>query len=118
LNSAKLRVRYKPEHAMPTLTAKQQYWSNHLQQADAFDGTIADYARHTEIPAKTLYQWRGILRQREAARIHKPVFAEVTPELATPALTCSLTLQLGQAQLQFHHLPDSAWLAQLIAAHE
>ncbi len=103
---------------MKTLTAKQQYWSNHLQQADAFDGSVADYCRHQGFPAKTLYQWRSILRQREAAPAQKAIFTEVVPETMMPAPAYSLTLQLGQAQLQFHYLPDSAWLAQLIAAHD
>jgi len=79
---------------MPTLTAKQQYWSNQLQQTDAFDGTIADYARHSGIPAKTLYQWCGILRQREVASADKAVFAEVVPEQAKPDPPHTLTLQL------------------------
>lgn len=104
---------------MPTLTTKQQYWSNQLQQADAFDGTIADYARHTEIPAKTLYQWRGILRQRSADRTSKPAFTEVVREATMKPVTgLGLSLQLGTAQLQFHSMPDPAWLAQLITAHD
>lgn len=65
---------------MPILTAKQQYWADHLQQADAFDGSVADYCRHHDLLAKTLYQWRGILRQREAAHTDKAVFTEVVSE--------------------------------------
>lgn len=103
---------------MPTLTAKQQYWANHLQKADAFDGTIADYARNQNLSAKALYQWRGILRQRQLVTLNKTVFAEVTPEPVTAVADHRLTLQLGQAQLQFSHLPDTAWLIQLIAAHD
>jgi transposase-like protein len=103
---------------MPPLTAKQQYWSDHLHKADAFDGSVADYARHHGLPAKTLYQWRGLLRQRQAVHASKVTFAEVVPESVTPVPAHSLTLQLGQAQLQFHSLPDTAWLAQLITAHD
>ena len=103
---------------MTALTAKQQYWADHLQKADAFDGSVADYCRHHGLPAKTLYQWRGILRQRKDATSSKPVFAEVMPESAMPELPHSLTLQLGQVQLQFHSLPDTAWLARLIATHD
>ena len=63
-----------------------------------------------------LYQWRGILRQRQTVSANTAVFTEVVSESAAPAH--SLTLQLGQAQLLFQHLPEAAWLAQLIAAHD
>jgi hypothetical protein len=28
-----------------TITERQQYWLGHLQAAEAFDGTLAEYAR-------------------------------------------------------------------------
>jgi transposase-like protein len=53
---------------MPTpLTNKQQYWSTQLEKAEAFDGSIADYARSQGVSKQTLYRWRHCLRQREVA---------------------------------------------------
>lgn len=99
-----------------TLTAKQQYWSQHLEQADHFDGSLADYARSQGLSAQHLYQWRNVLRKREITEVAtKTVFTEVTRSgCAGP----SLTLQLGTAQLVFDALPDVVWLRQLITAHE
>lgn len=98
------------------LTSKQQYWSQHLEQADHFDGSLADYARSQGLSAQHLYQWRNVLRKREITEVAtKTVFTEVTRSgFAGP----SLTLQLGSAQMAFGSLPDAAWLRQLIAAHE
>lgn len=102
---------------MPALTTKQQFWADHLQQADAFDGSIANYARNAGLSPKALYQWRTILKQRNATTSIDTVstFTEVVAPSASS--TCSLTLQLGKAQLQFESLPDEAWLARLITAH-
>ena len=95
-----------------TLTAKQQFWSRHLQQADAFDGSMADYARQQDLPVQSLYQWRNTLRKREITQVAtQSVFTEITQTtLAAP----SLTLYLGKAQLVFAGLPDPAWLSRVI----
>jgi hypothetical protein len=45
------------------LTNKQQYWSMQLQDAEAFDGGIAEYARSQGVSTQTLYRWRHCLRQ-------------------------------------------------------
>lgn len=100
---------------MPTLTAKQQYWAEHLQQADSFDGSLAEYARMQGVSAQHLYQWRNILRKREITQVaSETVFTEVTRSGFDGS---SLTLQLGNAQMTFQSLPDTQWLANLIAAH-
>lgn len=97
------------------LTATQQYWANHLQQADTFAGSAADYARSQGLSPKVLYQWRGLLRRRGVYEAARPAFAEVVT--AVTAHTSILTLTLGQAQLHFDTLPDETWLARLIRAH-
>jgi len=98
------------------LTAKQQLWSEHLQQAEQFEGSLAEYARSHNLLAQNLYQWRNVLRKKEmASPATKTVFAEVSPPTFSRP---SLTLQMGAAQLVFSTLPDSQWLAQLIAAHD
>lgn len=98
------------------LTAKQQLWSQHLEQADEFDGSLADYARSQGLSAQNLYQWRNVLRKREITQVAtKTVFTEVSQPVFTQP---SLTLQLGPAQMRFSALPDAQWLARLITAHE
>jgi hypothetical protein len=46
------------------ITERQQYWLDHIQAADAFDGSIADYARSEGLKPKELYSWKGILARR------------------------------------------------------
>lgn len=101
---------------MASLTIKQQHWSEQLQRAEAFGGTIADYARQQGIPAQDLYRWRNLLRKREITQSSsQTVFTEVTQSsFSGPCLT----LHLGKAQMVFQSLPQAQWLASLIAAHE
>ena len=101
---------------MAPRTAKQQYWLEQLQQADAFDGSIAEYARQQGISAQDLYRWRNLLRKRDINQASsKTVFTEVIqPSFSGPCLT----LHLGNAQMVFQSLPQAQWLASLIAAHE
>jgi hypothetical protein len=37
---------------------------DHIQTAEAFDGSIADYARSEGPKPKELYSWKGILARR------------------------------------------------------
>jgi hypothetical protein len=46
------------------ITERQQYWLDHIRAADAFDGSIADYARSEGLKPKELYAWKGILARR------------------------------------------------------
>ncbi len=46
------------------ITERQQHWLNHVQAAEAFDGSIADYARSEGLKPKELYSWKGILARR------------------------------------------------------
>lgn len=64
---------------MPTpLTNKQQYWSTQVQNAEAFDGSLADYARSQGVSKQTLYRWRHCLRQSEISQtITKRVLTKV-----------------------------------------
>jgi len=47
-----------------TITERQQHWLGHIRAADAFDGSIADYARSKALKPKELYSWKGILARR------------------------------------------------------
>ena len=60
------------------LTNKQQYWSMQLQNAEAFDGSFAEYARSQGVSTQTLYRWRHCLRQRDVLQTStKTVFTQV-----------------------------------------
>ncbi len=46
------------------ISERQQFWLDHIQSAEAFDGSVADYARAHELTPKELYQWKTILTRR------------------------------------------------------
>lgn len=99
---------------MSKLTAKQQYWSEQLSQADSFEGSLAQYAQTQNIPAQTLYRWRSYFRQFSIIEHNsKTTFTQV---VNTPAPDFCIKLKQGSLQLEFTRLPNPQWLADLISA--
>ena len=100
-----------------SLTTKQQYWSTHLQKAEAFDGSFADYARAQGLPEQALYRWRHQLKQLGVNQVEsKTVFTQVVSSAVHSGP--SLTLETNEVQLRFARLPDPHWLAQLLAMRQ
>ena len=96
------------------LTAKQQFWSNHLQNAEQSNGSIAEYARQNNIVPQRLYQWRNAFRKQTRTSISTETMftqAIVLPERRQT----QLTMNVGSTQLSFNELPDPEWLAALLA---
>lgn len=97
---------------MPKLTAKQKYWSEQLLKADAFEGSMSQYAQTQNIPAQSLYYWRSYLKHSSATKPKiKPAFTQV---VSAPAMDFCIRLQVGNIQLQFARLPDPQWLSAFI----
>ena len=98
------------------LTTKQQYWTDHLERAESFDGSLADYARAEGLAVQSLYRWRHSLNRftDESISQEKTTFTQVISTALSQPM--SLTLVIGHTQLRFNRLPDAAWLAQLISA--
>ncbi|KUJ78769.1 hypothetical protein AWR36_015840 [Microbulbifer flavimaris] len=87
-----------------TITERQQHWLDHIRAADAFDGSIADYARSEGLKPKELYSWKGILARRgllgaEAAAESKTGFVRVIAP--SRPLAMSLVLPNG-VRLEWH----------------
>lgn len=101
---------------MSKLTAKQQYWSEQLRQADAFDGSLVQYAQTQNLPVQTLYRWRHYFRPSSRTELNaKPLFTQV---VHSPVADACIKLQKGNTQLQFTRLPDPQWLAAFITASD
>jgi len=101
---------------MPKLTEKQQYWSEQLLRADAFDGSLAAYAKTQSISAQTLYRWRSYFRHPTTTTSEaKTIFTQVV-NASIPDACIKLTL--GNIQLHFTRLPDPQWLAELISVSD
>ncbi|MFT6876231.1 MAG: transposase-like protein [Granulosicoccus sp.] len=95
-----------------TLTAKQQYWSEHLAYAERSGQSLSKYAKVQNISAQTLYQWRSSLKRATTRTVHEEVcFAEVlTPNLSAHALS----LHYCDTSLQLSVLPEADWIARLV----
>ncbi|RLA51017.1 MAG: hypothetical protein DRR42_11555 [Gammaproteobacteria bacterium] len=99
---------------MSKVTVKQQYWSEHLLQADAFDGSFAQYAQTHNIPVQTLYRWRHYFKGSPVTEPKtKPLFTQL---VTSPVGDVCITLRMGNVQFQFNRLPDPQWLAEFITA--
>jgi hypothetical protein len=99
---------------MRKLTAKQKYWSEQLLKADAFEGSLTQYAQIQNIPVQTLYYWRSYFKRSSASEPKTtPAFTQV---VSAPAMDFCIRLQLGNIQLHFARLPDPRWLSEFITA--
>lgn len=97
------------------LTAKQQQWIAHLEQAQQLGLSLQEYARRIGIKASSLYAARKQLSKARSQTATAPVsFAEVRTTGAGPAETCVLHLAPG-IRLQLSVLPSPQWLAAVCA---
>ncbi len=58
-------------------TERQQHWLDHVKAADAFNGTLVEYAEVEGLKVKDLYQWKTILTKR--GFLAKPVSSAFVP---------------------------------------
>lgn len=81
-----------------TLTEKQQYWLDHIQQAKTQKQSLSDYARQHTLNLKALYnyQWlfrkKGVLGHTSQSSNFVKVTGKITP---TPILTMTLLFPNG-----------------------
>lgn len=56
------------------ITERQRYWLDHILAAEAFNGTLVEYARVECLKVKDLYQWKTLLARRGviAGKADKP----------------------------------------------
>jgi hypothetical protein len=81
---------------MKTLTEKQVFWKRHLEAAESFDGTLADYARAHDLSTKKLYGYKTRIRQREAAATETSSgFARVMSQTVASLSPVTVTLPNG-----------------------
>lgn len=84
-----------------TMTERQQYWLDQIRAADAFEGSVADYARGEGLTPKELYQWKTILTRRGLLP-GKKICSDFVPVATTlvPSSVVSLVLPNG-VRLEF-----------------
>jgi len=102
---------------MSKITAKQQYWSEHLLQASTFEGTVSEYAQANNIPVQTLYRWRHYFKRTAGAEVKaKPVFTQLVRAPVINVSDYCISLQQGNTKIRFAQWPDPQWLVDFIAA--
>lgn len=63
-----------------SLTAKQQYWSDHIHSAQSKGLSLADYALEYKIPLASLYKWRWYLSKKNCLnQSSTSAFVKVVP---------------------------------------
>lgn len=97
------------------LTAKQQYWSEHILCAERSGQSLAEYAKAQNIPVQKLYQWRSSLKKMSTTRtIQEEV--QFTELVTSNFVAAPVSLQHQDTHLTFGSLPDADWLAHLLKA--
>ena len=79
---------------MRTLTEKQACWKAHLEAAESYEGSLADYARAHDLSTKTLYGYKTRFRKRETAAGISG-FVKVIAPAATPSSPVTVSLPNG-----------------------
>ena len=51
------------------LTEKQRFWKAHIESAEEFEGTQADYARQHQLDIKKFYFFKASLRDKGALSV-------------------------------------------------
>ena len=74
------------------LTKKQQFWKQHLDELESFDGSAADYARLHGLEVKKLYVYKTAIRERLAMQATSG-FVRVTTS-TTASISSGVTVWL------------------------
>ena len=77
------------------LTEKQAYWKRHLEAAQTFDGSLADYARAHDVSRKKLYVYKTQLRKLEEASQVSTGFVKVTSPTSKVSSPVTVSLPNG-----------------------
>ena len=102
----------------PPITKRQRQWLDHINAADASDGSLIAYAAAHKLKVKDLYQWKTVLGRRGLlpGKPAKSSFVPVTiPSVAPPCTSCNITLPNG-VRLQFTGDLNSMSLREIMTA--
>jgi len=80
---------------MKALTEKQAFWKGHLEAAQSFEGSLADYARAHELSAKKLYSYKTRILRREATAEASTGFVKVMSQAVASLSPVTVTLPNG-----------------------
>jgi len=100
---------------MEPFTEKQHFWQQHALQAQAHNGSLADYAKQHQLKVHTLYYWVGLFKRADQPKklaIEPVSFTAVRVSSPAPAAHYQLHLS-SRLTLQCSALPNPQWLAEL-----
>lgn len=80
---------------MAGLTEKQAFWKRHLEAAESYEGSLADYARAHDLSSKKLYGYKTRIRKREAAVESSTGFVKVMSQAVASLAPVTVTLPNG-----------------------
>ncbi len=80
---------------MKALTEKQAYWKAHLEAAESYEGSLADYARAHDLSTKKLYGYKTRIPKHEAAAETSPGFVKVMSQAVASLSPVTVTLPNG-----------------------
>lgn len=93
-----------------SLTAKQQYWFDHITAAQHNSQSLSDYAVQHNLSIKALYNWRWMLSKRiEKPTPKKSAFVKILPPASSARAREESTVVIlpNGIRLQFSALTPS-----------
>lgn len=98
------------------LTPTQQTWLLHVDASEAFDGTVADYAREHELDIGKLYFYRSAIQAKRSKPQASAAFAAATRSMPASFNEAGVHIQLPNGvRLRLADLSESDLLSRLAA---
>lgn len=99
------------------ITERQQYWLDHIQAADAFNGTRVEDAKVEGLKVKELYQWKTILMKRGFLAQPEPsAFVAVREAVCSSKPTQAALVLPNGARIELHGGIDTDNVKTLVLA--
>jgi len=100
--------------ALSSLTERQRFWHQHIQQAHDQQVPLAEYAQQQGLSASALYAAKGVLKSKgmlsDETAVTTVQFSAVRVIGSAPG---SCTVRLPGLILELSSLPSPSWLAAL-----
>jgi hypothetical protein len=99
---------------LPSLTERQRFWHQHIQQAHEQQVPLTEYAQQNGLSASALYAAKGVLKSKGVLSDEEAVatvqFSAVSVIGDAP---CGCTVRIPGLILELSSLPSPGWLASL-----
>jgi hypothetical protein len=100
--------------ALPSLTERQRFWHQHLQQAQEQQVPLTEYAQQHGLSTSALYAAKGVLKSKGVLRDETAGgTVQFSAVRVIGSASGSCTVRIAGLTLELSLLPSPTWLAAL-----